>query len=143
MGTPYSVIEGKATFNALLPYWQGQTANVLIYNGSVMVGHPTPAGGCEYQYTLTKNPEQVTVAAYASVIYEGPTFTDSTARDIFHELIHELFTVTEQPDVLHADLVKGEGYTANAWTDLEGCFTGNQLNTPVAVENLEKEKAAI
>jgi folate-dependent tRNA-U54 methylase TrmFO/GidA len=74
-------------------------------------------------------------------MYQGPAFVDPTAHVMFHELIHELFTLTKQTDVLHADLIAGQGYVADAAVDLLACYNGNQLNTPQAIANLEQEKA--
>lgn len=132
--TPWAVISGSATNKAIAPYNNGQVLNVLLYNGSVLVGNGQAAGGCEWQgQTLNGDP----VSAYASVVYEGPTFTDFDSRAIFHELIHELFSVTGQTDILHQYLMEHGGYMANLLTDLEAVFTGNQLNTPAAVQKLQ------
>lgn len=133
-----SMISPTTTRNVLLPYNDGAPLNVMIYDGTVMQGHPTPAGGCEYQGE-TLSP----VSSVSSVMYQGPDFTDPDARVLFHELIHELFALTEQIDILHQYLSEHGGYNENLLTDLEAVFTGNQLNTPVALSNLKNQKAEI
>lgn len=138
IGPETSVIDGNSTQKVIMPYAQGQTMAVMIYDGAVMQGHPEPAGGCEWQQFKI-----APVSAIASVIYEGPAFENGTARILFHELIHELFTLTEQKDSLHEYLEVNGGYLQNSVADLEAVFTGNKLNTPGAVFNLEIEAAKV
>ena len=76
---------------------------------------------------------------------------DLTRFDTISELISDYappssndtqaYTLTKQTDVLHADLIAGQGYVADAAVDLLACYNGNQLNTPQAIANLEQEKA--
>lgn len=134
-GGQYSGPSGDAIKGVLVPYNQGQILNLVIYDGSIMQGHPEPFGGCEYQGE-TIDP----VSGVASVMYQGAAFIDSNARAMWHELIHELFKITQQTDTLHEYLVAHGGYQADLAIDLGAVFTGNQLNTLAAVANLEKEK---
>jgi hypothetical protein len=133
-----SILSGTATGEVIAQFNKGETLNVLLYNGSIMQGHTIPAGGCEYQ-----DVNVAPISGSSSVMYQGPAFVDSTARTIFHELIHELFKLTEQADVLHADLIAGEGYLANSARDLLACFNGNNLNTPQAIAALKAEKQTL
>jgi hypothetical protein len=126
-----SVISGGETASVLKTVNYGEPLNVLVYNGSVMQGHPTPAGGCEYQ-KITLSP----TSAISSVMYQGAAFVDPTARIIFHELIHELFDVTNQVDILHAYLITHSGYAENSADDLRAVYNGGQLNSPQAVVTL-------
>ena len=135
----FSGVSAAASRQTLSSYNQGQVLNVLIYSGTIMQGAPEPWGGCEYQGIGEPNEP---VSAVCSVMYQGPVFTDPTARILFHELIHELFDVTEQADDLHAYLIAHGGYPENLATDLEAVFAGNELNTPEAVSILEARKAA-
>ena len=64
---------------------------------------------------------------------------DSTARIIFHELIHELFALTKQTDTLHAYLIAHGGYAQNLADDLRAVYNGGQLNTEIAVVNVAAE----
>ena len=135
-----SAISLNATKSLIAAYNNGQTLNVLVYDGTVMQGHPSPVGGCEWQgQTLNSDP----VTAFASALYNGPAFEDANARIIFHELIHELFSITKQTDTLHEYLEAHGGYAANTWADLAAVFTGNSLNTPSAVETLEADERSL
>ena len=134
-----SAISIPTTRAILTPYSEGQTLNVLIYDQSVMVAKLNPVGGCEWQGT-DLNVERAPVSAIASVMYQGAEKIDWLARAIFHELIHELFSLTEQTDDLHLYLQTHGGYQSNLAVDLEAVFTGNDLNTPQAITNLEAEK---
>lgn len=136
-GGIYSGVAATAVHNVLAPYNQGQALNVLIYSGSIMLGHPEPYGGCEF-HGVTE--PQAPISAVSAAMYNGPEFIDPLARVIFHELIHELFDLTGQNDSLHEYLIAHGGYAADLAIDLEAVFTGNQLNTPVAIANLEKKE---
>ncbi len=139
-GGTFSGVSAAASRQALAAYNEGQLLNVLIYSGAIMQGAPEPWGGCEYQGVT--EPE-AKISAVSSVMYQGPVFEDPTARILFHELIHELFSLTEQTDKLHAYLLAHGGYPENLAIDLEAVFTGNDLNTPEALSNLEAEKRSL
>lgn len=115
--------------------------NVVVFNGSLLVGHASPAGGCAFSGSSFKKTEPVQAAA--SLTYEGPAFVDSVARALFHEIIHMLFGVTGGNDTLHEYLIAHGGYPQNLATDLEIVFNGNSLNTPAAVLNLARSAAEI
>jgi hypothetical protein len=124
-----SAISEGATHDILAQLNDGQTMNIMVYDGSIQQGHKSAVGGCEYGgYTLP-----VPESSFASVIYEGEAFIDSTARIIFHELIHELFALTKQTDTLHAYLIAHGGYAQNLADDLRAVYNGGQLNTVAAV----------
>lgn len=131
---PFNVIAGQKTKTVLAAYNEGQVLNAMIYDGLLMLGKKgVPAGGCEYQ-GVTIDP----VSAVSSVFYNGANFTEPVSRALFHELIHELFSVTGQPDTLHAYLVGHGGYTANLASDLLAVFNGANLNNATAVANLKR-----
>lgn len=130
-----SVISGDATKESIVPFNQGEILNVMVYNGLVMQGHESPAGGCEYQ-GIKIDP----VSAISSVMYQGPTFVDPTARVIFHELIHEFASILEVPDTLHSYLIDHDGYAVNSARDLLAYFNGNALNNTQSISNLKAEK---
>ena len=136
----FAAVNAAATNAAIAPYNQGQVLNILIYDGAIMVGHPQPVGGCEWQrQTLNGDP----VTAFASMMYQGPAFADILAGYIVHELTHELFDITKQPDTLHEYLITHNGYPPKSiqggWEDLTAVLTGNQLNTPAAVKVLQND----
>jgi hypothetical protein len=130
-----SVVSLPGTQGVVTRLAQGQTLSVLVYDGTIMQGHPTPAGGCEYQQFFSEP-----TITFSSVMYEGAQFIDPTARILFHELIHELFSLTKQTDILHAYLIDHGGYDADLAEDLTAVFTGNQLNTPQAISALETQE---
>lgn len=138
LGAQTSVISGEATLQSLVPFNEGEPLNVMVYNGAVMQGHSTPAGGCEYQ-GIKIDP----VSAISSVMYQGPLFVDPTARVLFHEIIHEFASILEVPDNLHAYLIAHDGYAQNMAVDLLAYFNGGALNNPQAIINLKAEKQSL
>lgn len=133
----YSGVSGDAVRNIIAPYNQGQALNVMIYDGSIMQGHPIPYGGCEFRSVTEPN---APISAVSAAMYNGAAFVDPLVRVIFHELIHELFDLTNQLDITHSYLIAHGGYTADLATDLEAVFTGNDLNTPAAIANLKQKE---
>lgn len=135
-----AVITAQATIGVIQPFFEGQPLAAMIYDGSVMLNYFTPAGGCEYQ---ADSIPPAPVSAVASVLHEGPAFSDPTARQLFHELIHELFKLTEQTDILHTYLMDHSGYNTNSAADLLAVFSGNNLNTPSAIAALTSQEQKV
>ena len=127
-----AVISQAMTESVLLPYNEGQVGQVLIYSGAVMLGRE-PAGGCEWQ-----GMDEGKEIASSSVLYQGPMFVDPTARILFHEMDHMLFTLTAQEDTTHQYLMTHGGYAANLAVDLEAVYNGSDLNNANAIINLKK-----
>jgi hypothetical protein len=137
-GGQYSGPDGESVKQIIAPYNHGELMNIVLYSGTLLVGFPMPFGGCEYG-GVKLDP----VSSVASAMFEGPSFVDSFARVIFHELIHELFDITQQGDSLHAYLIAHGGYAQNTEADLLAVFNGSSLNTPAAVATLEKDEKSL
>jgi hypothetical protein len=139
-GGIFSGISAAASQNVLAPYNDGQVLNLVIYDGKIMQGHSEPYGGCEFHGI--KEP-QAPISSVMSAMYNGPMFADALARVLWHELIHGLFDITQQTDILHAYLIAHGGYAQNTAADLEVVFTSDQLNTNAAVAILQNDKRSL
>ena len=141
MPTPQNVqmISADAVKTTIAPYNNGQTLNLLVYQATIMDGQPNPCGGCEYLNVVVS--AEAPFSAVGSVADRGQQ--DILARDMFHELIHELFNLTKGNDTLHEYLIAHGGYLNNLAVDLSEVFTGNSLNTPSAVATLVADRNSL
>lgn len=96
---------------------EGQKLNCFFYT---IFNLPNTAGGVEYRGEAVSllNP----ATSFCNVFFEGAGFTEWHTRDMFHELIHSLFTLVGVPDYLHDYLVTHNGYQANALVDLKTVY---------------------
>lgn len=115
MGNLYALNE-SVTKSILAPLNEGQKFSVLFY----LVIKNGEAGGVQYGGEAISSLNLT--SAFCNVLYEGSAFTDPTARALFHELIHCLFTLTGLPDTLHAYLVAHGGYQQDLVVDLQAVY---------------------
>lgn len=131
-GQTFVGISAAKTKELLSTVSEGQIFNFLVYQGDLLLIHGIPAGGEEIPVNLS-NVEPF--CAYASVYFSPRFDAGSIARAMFHETIHELFSLAGDPDTLHAYLLAHGGYTANLLTDLKAVFASEALRLGAAELN--------
>lgn len=115
-GLTYQIVNKAEVQFILSPINEGQKFNILFFNTKNIQFKDFVGGGAEYPHEAVSF--KYLFSAFASVQFTPGQTADWMSRLIFHELIHELFTLTGNQDYLHTYLQQNGGYGANSLTDL-------------------------
>lgn len=143
MGTLYALNE-SVTKPILASLNEGQKLNALYFyyiNNTAK----SFAGGVQYggHAVSFQQPE----TAFCNAAYQGsvPGFVEYGGRELYHEFIHALFTLTGLPDYLHQYLVSHGGYAQNSVADLNAVYADvyGKYKTGTRVVEVAKQAIAI
>lgn len=141
---PWYYVDTTEVQSILQQFNTGQELNMLLYN---IQGLPKGVyyGGLTFEGLAVSYLHPST--SFGQCSYEpGTVGVDMLARTLFHELIHELFARTGDPDTLHAYLKSHGGYPQNLASDLLAVFQSVNARY-MALENqiaaLEDTKAKL
>jgi hypothetical protein len=121
-----------ATFN------EGQELNLLAYNGFLLKPPGRLSGGNEYPGKEVSKTHPHT--SLASVNFNSLLTPNQILRETLHEINHELFTLTGNPDYVHAYMQQHAGYEAQDLQDLKAIYDsvmGNYLGLKDRIEVLQ------
>jgi ribonucleotide monophosphatase NagD (HAD superfamily) len=137
----YQILDINAARPILASYNEAQPLNMLVYPATIMNGKANPAGGCEWQGQAVSG-----TAPFSAIACVGDRgSSDILGRDILHETIHCLFSLTGVPDTLHQYLEAHSGYLQNTIVDLCAVYADiiAKYNSGMRVTSIAKQAVAI